>query len=241
MHCMSKDPRSFRPTVAGPVLVGLVLAGLALGGCSTGSEAEPAASSTPAASAGDDSITILQPGRPGEQAETVGADAVPEEDDANHSDVAFVQMMVPHHEQALVMSRLAPGRASSPQVKALARRIKGSQGPEVLVLASWLQAHDIDVPRAGEDPMSYDHGEHGHTPMEGMLTEQQMTQLRASTGAEFDRMFLTRMIAHHQGAVQMAQTVAVDGTDLRVSEIAADVTVEQQAEINRMRDLLRSL
>jgi uncharacterized protein (DUF305 family) len=240
VHCKSKDPRSPRPALAGLLLAGLVLLGSALGGCSAGSDDEPVAPSTQAA-AGEGGVTVLQPGRPGEQAETVGPDAVPESTDWNHSDVAFVQMMVPHHEQALVMSGLAPSRSTSPQVRALARRIKGSQGPEVLVLASWLQSHDIDVPRAGEDPMSYDHGEHGHTPMEGMLTEPEMTQLAATTGTAFDKMFLTRMIAHHQGAVQMAQTVAVDGTDLRVSEIAADMTVGQQAEINRMRDLLTSL
>ena len=66
-------------------------------------------------------------------------------------------------------------------------------------------------------------------------------ELKATSGSRFDRLFLRGMIAHHQGAVDMAQTVAVDGTDLQVSEIAADVSVGQQAEINRMRDLLRDL
>ena len=150
-------------------------------------------------------------------------------------------MMVPHHAQALEMSALAPERAASKQVLALARRIKGAQGPEVLTMSSWLQTRDIEVPKAGEDPSSYDHGEHGHMEMEGMLTREQLAELEAARGARFDRLFLRDMIGHHQGAVDMAQQVAVDGTDLQVSEIAADVNTGQAAEINRMRDLLRAL
>ncbi len=235
MQSTSKKTRTPRNHAA-PV-VALALAGLLLGGCSAAPDDEPEAG----ADAGTGDTTILQPGRPGDEAETVGPDALPEAADWNHSDVAFVQMMVPHHAQALEMSALAPQRAASPQIRALARRIKGAQGPEVLTLSSWLQTRRIDVPTAGEDPEVYDHGEHGHMEMTGMLTRQEMARLKATSGARFDRMFLRGMIAHHQGAVDMAQTVAVDGTDLQVSEIAADVSIGQQAEINRMRDLLRAL
>ena len=69
----------------------------------------------------------------------------------------------------------------------------------------------------------------------------EMALLKATSGTRFDRLFLRDMIAHHQGAVDMAETVTADGSDLQVSEIAADVSTGQQAEINRMRDLLRSL
>jgi uncharacterized protein (DUF305 family) len=170
-----------------------------------------------------------------------GADDGHEGADWNHADVAFVQMMVPHHAQALEMSAMAPERAASKQVLALARRIKGSQGPEVLTMSSWLQTRDIEVPKAGEDPSTYDHGEHGHMEMQGMLTHEQLAELKAARGARFDRLFLRDMIGHHQGAVDMAQQVAVDGTDLQVSEIAADVNTGQTAEINRMRALLKAL
>ena len=132
---------------------------------------------------------------------------MPEAADWNHSDVAFVQMMVPHHAQALEMSALAPQRAASPRVRALARRIKGAQGPEVLTLSSWLQTREIEVPRAGEDPEHYDHGKHGHMEMEGMLTRQEIALLKATSGTRFDRLFLRDMIAHHQGAVDMAERV----------------------------------
>ena len=212
----------------------LTLVGFLLAGCSGGADGDE-----PRAGTGD--TTILQPGRPGEDNETIGPDEVPEGADWNHADVAFVQMMVPHHAQALEMSAMAPERAASKQVLALARRIKGAQGPEVLTMSSWLQTRDIEVPKAGEDPASYDHGEHGHMEMQGMLTREQLAELKAARGARFDRLFLRDMIGHHQGDVDMAQQVAVDGTDLQVSEIAADVNTGQAAEINRMRDLLSAL
>jgi uncharacterized protein (DUF305 family) len=208
-------------------------------GCSSGDDATDPAQTR--AAAADTGVTVLQPGKPGEPAATVGPDQVPDEDPWNHSDVAFVQMMIPHHAQALEMSRLAKTRASDPRVKALARRILAAQGPEILALSAWLQERNIDVPKAGEDPQEYDHGEHGHMSMEGMLTDQQMHQLEASRGQRFDRLFLEDMIGHHRGAVVMAHTAGRDGADVRVAEMSADVAVGQSAEIRRMRELLRDL
>jgi uncharacterized protein (DUF305 family) len=214
------------------VLAGLLL----LGGCSGDGDRQSSADATDRGE-----MTILQPGKPGEEASTIGPDDVPEAADWNHSDVAFVQMMVPHHAQALEMTELARTRAASPAVRALARRIEGAQGPEILTMSAWLQTRDIEVPRKGEDAEHYDHGKHGHMEMQGMLTDEQLAQLGRLRGPAFDRMFLRRMIGHHQGAVGMAQTVAVDGSDLQVSEIAADVQTGQQAEIDRMRAMLRRL
>lgn len=208
-------------------------------GCSAGGDASDPAQTR--AAAADTEVTVLQPGKPGEPAETVGPDQVPDEDPWNHSDIAFVQMMIPHHAQALEMSRPARTRASDPRVKALARRILAAQGPEILALSAWLQDRNIDVPKAGEDPGAYDHGEHGHMSMKGMLTDQQMHQLKAARGQRFDRLFLEYMIGHHHGAVDMAHTVGRDGSDIRVAEMSADVAVGQSAEIRRMRELLRDL
>ena len=188
-------------------------------------------------------VTVLQPGRPGEPAPTVGPEQTLDEDAWNHADVAFMQMMVPHHGQALVMARLAEVRADSPAVQALARRIRGAQGPEIIMMAAWLDQRGIDVPRAAEKPGGDDHGAHGHSGMpgmQGMLSEEEMEQLRSASGRRFDRLFLDGMIAHHQGAVDMAETVAREGVDIRVSEIAADVAASQSAEIQRMRELLAS-
>ena len=214
-------------------------AALLLTGCTA--DADPDDGSTDDPGVDQAEITILQPGRPGDEPSTIGPEDVPEGADWNHPDVAFVQMMVPHHAQALEMSALARTHAKSPAVKALARRIEGSQGPEILTLSAWLQTRDIEVPKKGEDAEHYDHGKHGHMEMQGMLTHEQLEALGRLHGTAFDTMFLRRMIAHHQGAVSMAQTVAVDGSDVQVSEIAADVQTGQQAEIDRMRAMLRRL
>lgn len=207
---------------------------LLLAGCS----GEPAAAP---AEPEDSGTTILQPGRPGEPAGTIAAEDVPGAAQWNHTDAAFAQMMIPHHAQALEMSRLAATRAHSPAVKALARRIRGAQGPEIIALAAWLDQRGLKVPAAAEDHSAYDHGAHGHTPMAGMLTEEQMDALRSARGRRFDRLFLEGMIRHHRGAVEMAESVGRDGSDVVIGEMAADVAATQSAEITRMRELLARL
>ena len=184
--------------------------------------------------------TLIQPGEPGEPAVTGGTPTAPPAPEFNHSDIAFVQMMIPHHAQALEMSRLARRYAVDDGVRTLAARIRAAQGPEILTMASWLEAEDVEVPQAGDAAGEYDHGEHGHDPMLGMLTDAQMRRLAAARGAEFDRLFLQGMIQHHQGAIEMADAVAVGGSAVLVSELAADVKATQAAEISRMRELLRS-
>lgn len=188
-------------------------------------------------------VTVLRPGAPGEPAE-VGAleGAVPAEPPPwNHADLAFVQMMVPHHAQAVEMARLARTRAADPAVRRLAARIGAAQAPEILLMASWLEEQGVQVPGRGQDPMDYDHGAHGHDGMVGMLTPGQLDELRAARGAAFDRLFLRRMVGHHEGALAMADDVAVAGTSLQVAELAADVAGGQGAEITRLLDLLAAL
>jgi len=219
--------------------LGLVTA-LAATGCSSSDSGSDGATGTSAAAAGAE-VSVVQPGRPGESATPVDPDDVLPEREWNHSDIAFMQMMVPHHAQALEMSRLAATRADDERVKSLARRIQAAQGPEIITMGAWLAERNIDVPKASEDADSYDHGEHGHTPMVGMLTHEQMDELEAARGRRFDRLFLRGMIAHHQGAVDMAQTTARDGVDVQVAEITADVAVGQSAEIERMRELLEQI
>ncbi len=233
------------------IFAALLLSAGLLGACSASTDdASPpgdATTAAPEATAGGDpdvdqdaGATVIRPGSPGEDAET-GAPPEPLEPAPwNHSDIAFVQMMVPHHAQALQMSRLAPSHAASPVVRRLAQRIKASQGPEILLMASWLEQQGVDVPTAAEDPMSYDHSEHGHDAMEGMLTPAQMAELEAARGARFDRLFLRGMIRHHAGAVAMADTVGAAGSAVQVAELAADVSAGQAAEITRMRELLDS-
>lgn len=211
---------------------GLALA-LSLSAC-TSDEPEAAAS-------GQDSPGILQPGGPGEDNATIAPEDAEKavEPKFNEADVAFMQMMVPHHAQAIVMAKLAEKHAQSDRVRDLAARIRAAQGPEILMMAAWLKERDMAVPTAAEDPSEWDHSEHGHNGMMGMLTPVQMKTLGQARGAAFDRLFLEGMIQHHQGAIDMADDVAVDGIDIMVSEVASDVALTQTSEIGRMREILR--
>jgi uncharacterized protein (DUF305 family) len=204
-----------------------------LGGCSSDEE--------PAAKSDSDGLRVIQPGGPGEPATTVPPDAVDRSDEWNHTDVAFVQMMIPHHGQALEMSELAGKYAQDQRVRSLAERIRASQAPEIQAMSAWLEERNMEVPRPEDDPAKYDHSQHGHNSMLGILTPAQMRQLANARGARFDRLFIRGMIRHHAGAVDMAVDAAQDGVDLIVGEMTADVAATQSAEISRMQDLLTEL
>jgi uncharacterized protein (DUF305 family) len=208
--------------------------------CSSGA-ADSGADGGSGGSTGETQGTVLQPGEPGEPNATGDADDVEPEDQFSHSDIAFVQMMIPHHAQAIVMSELAEKRASDRRVKVMADRIRSAQGPEILSMAAWLEERNLDVPSAAEDPREWDHSEHGHNAMHGMLTHAQLDRLEEARGLEFDRLFLRRMIQHHQGAIAMADDAAPESTDVIAGEIMAEVNAVQTGEIARMRDLLADL
>lgn len=159
----------------------------------------------------------------------------------DHDDVSYLQMMIPHHGQALAVAELAATRAADPRVRAVAERIDAAQGPETWLMAGWLAERGIDVPSPEEDPHDYDHGEHGHHPMVGLLTDDEVAALAAADGAAFDRLFLAAMIRHHEGAIAMATDALAGATDPRVAEIARDVAAGQAAEAARMRRILADL
>lgn len=187
-------------------------------------------------------VRVLQPGEPGEAAREVEEPSdVVVDDSWNHADVMFMQMMIPHHAQALEMSKLAERRAKDRRVQVLAERIYAAQGPEIRVMSSWLAERDLEVPRAAEDASTHDHAQHGHAGMQGMLTKAQMQRLADSRGQQFDRLFLAGMIKHHQGAVAMVDEIVPDGTDIRVRELADDIAAGQTAEIARLQDVLDTL
>lgn len=150
----------------------------------------------------------------------------------NDADVAFAQQMIPHHEQAVEMSDLAldDSRGASAEVQALATQIEKAQQPEIDTMTGWLDDWGVDD----------DSGHEGHdmSGMSGMMTEGDMTLLADSTGAEFDRLWLTMMVEHHEGAVEMAKTVLDDGSDPEVAALADDVVTTQNAEIAEMKALL---
>jgi len=149
----------------------------------------------------------------------------------NAQDVSFVQDMLPHHEQAVVMSDLALSQAGSAEVKDLATRIKAAQGPEISIMQGWLSAW-------GEE--ATDHGGHdmGSSGMQGMASDEDLGALKAASGTEFDRLFLKDMIAHHEGAVEMAKTEIAKGKLPAAKTLAQRITISQEEEIAEMRSLL---
>ncbi|MBD8869991.1 DUF305 domain-containing protein [Nocardioides donggukensis] len=227
------------------IVVALV-AVLTLAGCTAGEGADDPAQAgaepTATSSADTEALSkILQPGRPGEANATLDPDTTLEETEWNEVDARFVQMMIPHHAQALEMTALARTRARDERVASLARRIEGTQGPEIQGLAAWLQARGLGVPEV-HDHSTHDHdGDDDEPMMAGMLSPAQMDELAAAKGGRFDRLFLTGMIAHHQGAVDMADEQMTEGADLLASEIASEIFAGQSAEIDRMRELRSAL
>ncbi|MGW3128774.1 DUF305 domain-containing protein [Streptomyces sp. NPDC001076] len=149
----------------------------------------------------------------------------------NAQDVTFAQGMIPHHQQALEMARLAADRASAAQVKDLAARIEKAQDPEIKTMTGWLKAWGEDVPMAGMD-----HG--GHAGMAGMMSDKDMTMLKQARGTDFDTMFLTMMVEHHQGAVEMAGTEKAKGDYGPATSMAGAIVTAQNAEIKEMNKLL---
>ena len=195
---------------------------------------------------------IVQPGAPGQAARTLSADEASRIANNRYStdDVRFMQDMILHHGQAVEMANLVADRTNTPEVIAVAGRINASQADEIVFMQGWLRerGQSAPTPMAAHGGQAMDHSAHaahGAAPahrMAGMATPEQMAALAAAEGAEFDRQFLTLMIAHHEGAVKMvADLLARPGSayDPVLFRFTNDVTNEQQAEINRMTALLR--
>ena len=155
----------------------------------------------------------------------------------NDADVMFARMMIPHHRQAVDMAKMARQRAADPKVKELAAKIEAAQEPEIQTMASWLTAWGEPVP-TGMPGM-----DHGGTPMPSMpggMSDADMKKLESLSGAAFDREFLTSMIAHHQGAIQMAQQEVKNGKNPDAVALAKKMVADQTAEIADIRELLGS-
>ncbi|WP_051869613.1 DUF305 domain-containing protein, partial [Streptomyces resistomycificus] len=161
----------------------------------------------------------------------------------NAQDVSFAQGMIPHHRQALEMAALAAGRASSPEVKDLAARIEKAQDPEIRTMSGWLTSWGEDVPASSdgsaESMPGMDHsGRSGAHKMPGMMDGSDMEKLEKASGGDFDTLFLTMMIEHHEGAVDMAGTEKDKGRYGPATSMADDIVTAQTAEITEMNKLL---
>ncbi|WP_328690301.1 DUF305 domain-containing protein [Streptomyces phaeochromogenes] len=154
----------------------------------------------------------------------------------NQADVTFAQGMIPHHRQAIAMADMAETRASSSDVKVLASQIKKAQDPEIETMSAWLTAWGEEVPQGTDGMDGMDHGDASSMP--GMMNNQQMDDMRDASGKAFDTMFLTMMIEHHEGAVEMAQTEKTQGAYGPAKTLADDIITAQTAEITQMRKML---
>ena len=151
------------------------------------------------------------------------------------ADVRFMQGMIAHHAQAIYMSRLAAARQANPRVLKFANKIDQSQQSEIRLMQEWLRANGQFAP----DTSSW-----RHMSMPGMLSSDQLAQLDAAKGTEFDRVFLALMIQHHEGALAMVKDLFATpgaGQDIDVSVFANDVHTGQTAEIGTMHQMLNTL
>lgn len=194
--------------LAAPVIALTLTATLA----ACGSDDSSSADTTPATAA------------PGGSAATV---------ELNAADIEFAQGMIAHHEQAIEMSEMAldPKAAAGTAVKNLATRIKAAQDPEIQQMTAWLKAHNKTVEMAMDDS-------HNMASMPGMMSAGDMDGLATKTGGGFDAAWLTMMIAHHTGAIEMSTTVKAKGADGELRALAENIITAQQAEIAQMKGII---
>jgi len=159
------------------------------------------------------------------------------------ADVHFVTGMIGHHAQALVMAGLVETHGGGSDIRILAGRIINAQTDEIALMDRWLEDRGLAVPTVEISGTSLVvHGAEHAMSMPGMLTPEQLRELDAARGAEFDRLFLTFMIQHHNGAVEMVHELfATDGAgqDEAVFKLASDIQVDQITEVARMEQMLQ--
>ena len=186
---------------------------------------------------------IVQPGAPGQASSVVSN--VPAFHDNNYTDadVKFMQGMIHHHNQALLMVAMIPTHTKSPELLALGQKIQISQSGEIQGMKDWLTARKQDVPMIMEDGSAMMMGKDGHMDMgamPGMLTAGQMKALDAARGAKFDELFLTGMIQHHKGALTMVAELRAAGgaKETNIGDFTNQIDNDQRMEIVRMYGLL---
>lgn len=206
--------------------------------------------------ADQESANVIAPGAPGESSTPATQEQIAdlaEEQGHNKADVDYLVMRIEHHEQALVMTDLAPERYEHEDID----RIAAAQGPEITAMESWLEENVFAPARENPAHQNFcglgeedDHHHSGsediaecvlhvdHDDMEGMASEEELERLEASEDDEFDQLFVGLMSEHHRGAVTMAEDVMADGSDRQVLKMANDLIAEQNTEIARMERIL---
>ncbi len=185
-------------------------------------------------------VPIIQPGAPGQASRVITAEEASDLAALSYSlgDIQFLRGMIPHHSQAKEMSALAQDRTNNTTVLAVAARITLSQDDEISMMQGWLVDQGLDAP--AEDV----HHQPGFERMKGMLSDEQMEELAAASGPEFNRLYLEYMIDHHQGALDMVEMLLDQRGSVQdplLYEFTSDLTSDQTSEIERMDLLLASL
>jgi len=162
----------------------------------------------------------------------------------NDQDVDFATNMIPHHQQAVEMAAMVPDRSTNPAVIKLAADISAAQGPEIetlkVFLVQWKQGGDTPAP--SETPDGPDHQGHGGMDpsmnMQGMVDAAAIANLASLKGPEFDKSWMQAMIAHHEGAIEMANAEIAGGANVDAKNLAQQIVTAQQGEITQMKQML---
>jgi uncharacterized protein (DUF305 family) len=201
--------------------LGLLIAGAACASGGSGA-AQPQGAPTPAPAAPGATTSVVNP-----------------------ADIQFMSGMIPHHAQAVLIAGWAPSHGASPDVQRLCERIVVGQRDEIGLMQAWLKQRALEVPPANATHMKMTMNGMTHEMlMPGMLNDDELKQLDASRGADFDRLFLSAMIRHHQGAIMMVDDLeAAPGArqDETVFRFSSDVYADQTTEIDRMQKMLAAL
>jgi len=199
---------------------------------------------TGSADTGDaDAPRVIQPGAPGEPGRELTAEEVEELDiqppTYTQLDTAFMQGMIIHHDQALEMTSLVPKRSALKDLSLFAERMEISQRDEIALMTSWLTERGEEVPDTEAAQTHLDHGQR----MPGMLTNAELAELRAASGHKFDRLFLTFMQRHHEGALLMVSELfdAGGGEEPEVFRFANHVDADQRIELGRIAVMLSEM
>ena len=227
-HCRNPLPLSVKPSaIFRLVLFGAVVAVVSI--------------SSPVRAQQNGAPVVVQPGAPGKPSKTLPRDTQATLPPRSKADVEFMQGMIMHHAQAVEMTALIASHTENKDLRALGARISSSQSSEIKFMKRWLatRGEPTSMEMAGMPGMSASGGAMGMMP--GMLSAQQMEALRNAKGAEFDRLFLTGMIQHHDGALTMVKDLfdtAGAGQDAEIFNFATDADNTQRAEIKIMQSML---
>ncbi len=194
-----------------------------------------------AAPSGTGAPVIVQPGAPGTPSRILPSTTRPSVPRASEGDIQFMQGMIMHHGQAVEMTALIPSHTQNEQVRLLGARISASQSDEMSFMKRWLASRGEPISMAMPGMPDMDMTGKPMAAMPGMLSPAQMTALRGAKGAQFDRLFLTGMVQHHNGALIMVKDLfdtAGAGEDADLFDFATDADNTQRAEIRIMQGML---